>query len=140
MTMTTGVSLPTTPRRPSSSASAHIASATLITVALDAGVALRDVQEAASHPDPRRSATTEAGDAGPPRHLHRGHLRRRRLQLSPITGAGDNGCRHAGSRRLSAKRLGSVSTGTIRAMLPASGSMDWEREAEARNGGVVGGG
>jgi integrase len=49
-----------------------------ITAALDAGVLLRDVQEAASHADPRttmRSARARSRQPGPARHLHRRRLR-----------------------------------------------------------------
>ena len=54
-----------------------------ITAALDAGVPLRDVQEAASHADPR---TTRAGprQPGPARNLHRRRLHRRRRQITRI--------------------------------------------------------
>jgi integrase len=42
-----------------------------ITAALDAGVPLRDVQEAASHADPRTTMRSGKDIAGPARHLHR---------------------------------------------------------------------
>ena len=50
-----------------------------ITAALDAGVPLRDVQEAASHADPRTTMRYDRGRAiaRPPRHLHRRHVHRR---------------------------------------------------------------
>jgi integrase/recombinase XerD len=48
-----------------------------ITAALDAGVPLRDVQEAASHADPRTTMRSGPRQPGPPRHLHRRRLRRR---------------------------------------------------------------
>ena len=58
-----------------------------ITAALDAGVPLRDVQEAASHADPRttiRSARASPGQPGPARYLHSGCLRRGRRQVIHI--------------------------------------------------------
>jgi integrase/recombinase XerD len=58
-----------------------------ITAALDAGVPLRDVQEAASHADPRttmRSTRSGQGVAGPARHLHRRRLHRRSRPVSGI--------------------------------------------------------
>ena len=48
-----------------------------ITAALDAGVPLRDVQEAASHADPRTTTRSGQDLAGPARHVHRRRLRRR---------------------------------------------------------------
>jgi integrase len=56
-----------------------------ITTSLDAGVPLRDVQEAASHADPRttmRYARAGPRQPGPARHLYRRRLRRRRR---PVT-------------------------------------------------------
>ena len=55
-----------------------------ITAALDAGVPLRDVQEAASHADPRTTMRYDRGRAvpRPPRHLHRRHIHRRRGPLN----------------------------------------------------------
>jgi site-specific recombinase XerD len=54
-----------------------------ITAALDAGVPLRDVQEAASHPDPRTTMRYDRGrgSPGPARDLHRRRLRRRRCTV-----------------------------------------------------------
>ena len=51
-----------------------------ITAALDAGVPLRDVQEAASHADPRTTMRYDRarGSLDPARRLHRRRLRRRR--------------------------------------------------------------
>jgi hypothetical protein len=56
-----------------------------ITAALDAGVPLRDVQEAASHADPRTTMRYDRGAriARQPRHLHRGQVPRRRQPLTP---------------------------------------------------------
>lgn len=55
-----------------------------ITAALDAGVPLRDVQEAASHADPRTTMRYDRarGLARPARHLHRGRLPSRRRSLT----------------------------------------------------------
>jgi site-specific recombinase XerD len=49
-----------------------------ITAALDAGVPLRDVQEAASHADPRTTMRYDRarGEPGPARDLHRRGLHR----------------------------------------------------------------
>ena len=71
-----------------------------ITCALDAGVALRDVQEAASPADPRTTMRYDRGRGSlPPRHVHRGgDVSGRRLPLTDsvaIPGAGN-----ARSRRL----------------------------------------
>ena len=53
-----------------------------ITAALDAGVPLRDVQEAASHADPRTTMRYDrARLARSPRHLHRVDLHRRRIPI-----------------------------------------------------------
>jgi integrase len=56
-----------------------------ITAALDAGAPLRDVQEAASHADPRDHHALRPGPglARPARHLHRGHVPGRRQPLTP---------------------------------------------------------
>jgi len=55
-----------------------------ITAALDAGVPLRDVQEAASHADPRTTiGTTGPCVTGPACHLHRRRLHRRRSPVNP---------------------------------------------------------
>ena len=57
---------------------------TYVTAALDAGVPLRDVQEAASHADPRttmRYARVGPRQPGPARDLYRRRLRRRRRQV-----------------------------------------------------------
>jgi integrase/recombinase XerD len=61
-----------------------------ITAALDAGVPLRDVQEAASHADPRTTMRYDRGPGlpRPARHLHRRRLPRRRRPLTPTTGSG----------------------------------------------------
>jgi integrase len=48
-----------------------------ITAALDAGVPLRDVQEAASHADPRTTMRYDPHQPRPTRYLHRVHLHRR---------------------------------------------------------------
>jgi integrase/recombinase XerD len=57
-----------------------------ITAALDAGVPLRDVQEAASHADPRtRDAVRPSSrQPGPARYLHRRRLHRRSRQITDI--------------------------------------------------------
>jgi integrase/recombinase XerD len=56
-----------------------------ITAALDAGVPLRDVQEAASHADPHHDALRPGPRlAGPARHLHRRRLRRRSRPLGSL--------------------------------------------------------
>jgi integrase len=56
-----------------------------ITAALDAGVPLRDVQEAASHADPDHDALRPGPHlAGPARHLHRRCLRRRSRPLGSL--------------------------------------------------------
>lgn len=56
-----------------------------ITAALDAGVPLRDVQEAASHADPRTTMRYDRRPSlpRPPRHLRRLRLPRRRRPLNP---------------------------------------------------------
>jgi integrase/recombinase XerD len=54
-----------------------------ITAALDAGVPLRDVQEAASHADPRTTMRSGPRQPGPPGDLHRRRLRRGRRQVIP---------------------------------------------------------
>ena len=54
----------------------------LITAALDAGVPLRDMQEAASHADPRTTMRSRPQQPGPTRHLYRRRLRRGRR---PVT-------------------------------------------------------
>jgi site-specific recombinase XerD len=55
-----------------------------ITAALDAGVPLRDVQEAASHADPRTTMRSDRARTSldRARHLHRRHLRRRSSQVN----------------------------------------------------------
>jgi len=57
-----------------------------ITAALDAGVPLRDVQEAASHADPRTTMRYDRarGILGPARHLHRGRLCRRSRPVTTV--------------------------------------------------------
>ncbi len=64
-----------------------------ITAALDAGVPLRDVQEAASHADPRTTMRSRQGPgvARPPRHLHRGDVPRWRPSLKVSTRASYTG-------------------------------------------------
>ena len=53
-----------------------------ITAALDAGVPLRDVQEAASHADPRTTMRQVGpGQPGPACHLHRRRVYRGRRQV-----------------------------------------------------------
>jgi hypothetical protein len=55
-----------------------------ITASLDAGVPLRDVQEAASHADPRTTMrSTGPRVAGPARHLHRRRLHRGGGEITP---------------------------------------------------------
>jgi integrase len=54
-----------------------------ITAALDAGVPLRDVQEAASHADPRTTMRRASPrQPGPARHLHRRRIYRGRRQVT----------------------------------------------------------
>ncbi|HUP15612.1 MAG TPA: tyrosine-type recombinase/integrase [Acidimicrobiia bacterium] len=57
-----------------------------ITAALDAGAPLRDVQEAASHADPRTTMRYDRGSGipRPSRHLHRRHLPGRSDKVSPV--------------------------------------------------------
>ena len=62
-----------------------------ITAALDAGVPLRDVQEAASHADPRTTMRYDCpiarpGLPRPPRHLHHRRVRRRSRPIVPDQG------------------------------------------------------
>jgi integrase len=59
----------------------------VITAALDAGVPLRDVQEAASHADPRTTIRSRAGprQPGPARHLRSGGVYRGRRQVIRAT-------------------------------------------------------
>jgi integrase len=67
----------------------HMLRHAFITAALDAGVPLRDVQEAASHADPRttmRYARAGPDLTGPARHLHRRRLPRRSRQVKPRAG------------------------------------------------------
>jgi len=58
---------------------------------LNAGVPLRDVQEAPSHADPRMTMRSDRGrhSLDPARHVHRCHVHRGRLTLTglPIFGA-----------------------------------------------------
>jgi integrase len=70
--------------------SPHSLRHSFITAALDAGVPLRDVQEAASHADPRTTMRYDRArrSLDPTRHLHRRYLHRRRDTLSMITAAG----------------------------------------------------
>ena len=62
--------------------SPHSLRHSFITAALDAGVPLRDVQEATSHADPRTTMRYDRGPTQPrpPRHLHRVHVHRRSNQ------------------------------------------------------------
>jgi len=67
--------------------SPHTLRHAFITAALDAGVPLRDVQEAASHADPRTTMRYDrAHQPRPPRNLHRRDLHRR---SRPVVRAGD---------------------------------------------------
>ena len=66
--------------------SPHTLRHAFITAALDAGVPLRDVQEAASHADPRttmRCAITRPHQPRPPCHLHRRCVHRRSSPVTP---------------------------------------------------------
>jgi hypothetical protein len=72
-----------------------------ITAALDAGVPLRDVQEAASHADPRTTMRSGPRQPRPARHLHRRRLRRR---CCAVTGIGSKPCLAAASPRLGSRR------------------------------------
>ena len=71
--------------------SPHLLRHSFITAALDARVALRDVQEAASHADPRTTMRYDRARRSLDRNadLHRGHIRRRRQSLTTT------GSRHA---------------------------------------------
>jgi site-specific recombinase XerD len=80
--------------------SKHVSPHTLrhafITAALDAGVPLRDVQEAASHADPRTTMRYDRArtSPGPARHVHRRRVHRRSStitvsrQISPAISEG----------------------------------------------------
>ena len=59
---------------------------TLLSTSLDAGVPLRDVQEAASHADPRTTMRYDRapGRPGPARHLYRRRVRRGRCQVTAV--------------------------------------------------------
>ena len=80
-----------------------------ITASLDAGVPLRDVQEAASHADPRTTMRTRAGprQPGPARHVHRRRLCRGRRpvvtyalgKLRPAVTAAGRSCPSDGRSR-----------------------------------------
>ncbi len=77
--------------------SPHSLRHSFITAALDAGVPLRDVQEAASHSDPRNDNALRPRTriARPARHLHRVDLRRRSQPLTEAGAiAGDNMIAH----------------------------------------------
>jgi len=78
-----------------------------ITAALDAGVRLRDVQEAASHADPPSTMGYDRARtlAGPPRHLYRVRLRRR---SRPVGRSRPGTCRPG---RAPARRTTTGSTG-----------------------------
>jgi site-specific recombinase XerD len=67
----------------------HTLRHTFITAALDAGVPLRDVQEAASHADPRTTIPVRPcpRQPGPARHLHRRRLRCRRRPVTASAGS-----------------------------------------------------
>ena len=77
------VALPAEPRSASGSVRTRLRHA-FITAALDAGVPLRDVQEAASHADRRTTMRYNRGRQSLDRHATyiRRHLRRRRLPLT----------------------------------------------------------
>jgi integrase/recombinase XerD len=66
--------------------SPHTLRHAFITAALDAGVPLRDVQEAASHADPRTTMRYDRArnQPGPARHLHRRGLHRRSSALDGL--------------------------------------------------------
>jgi integrase len=68
-----GIGKPVTP---------HTLRHAFITAALDTGVPLRDVQEAASPADPRTTMRSGPRQPGPARHLHRRGLPRRRCQVT----------------------------------------------------------
>ena len=59
---------------------------TLLSTSLDADVPLRDVQEAASHADPRATTRYDRARAspGPARYLHRRRLRPRVLMVDRL--------------------------------------------------------
>src|SRR5215472_16572170 len=59
------------PRRDQQTGRAHTLRHAFITAALDAGVPLRDVQDAASHADPRTTMRSSPRQSRPARHLHR---------------------------------------------------------------------
>ena len=64
--------------------SPHSLRHSFITAALDAGVALRDVQEAASHADPRTTMRYDRGRGSlESRYLHRRRIPGRRLSMNP---------------------------------------------------------
>jgi integrase len=78
-----------------------------ITAALDAGVPLRDVQEAASHADPRTTMRyNRARVARSARHLHRRHVPRRRQPLNHLPALGQRDHSRAGNRSLLAECSG----------------------------------
>ena len=74
-----GITKPVTP---------HTLRHAFITAALDAGVPLRDVQEAASHADPEDHDAIRPGprQPGPARHLYRRRLRRRLCSVASASG------------------------------------------------------
>jgi integrase len=80
--------------------SPHTLRHALITVALDAGLPLRDVQQAASHADPRiTSSMTEPAPPSTGTPLHRGGVPRRRHVITPAPNRprpGRRGRPHAG--------------------------------------------
>jgi integrase/recombinase XerD len=82
-----------------------------ITAALDAGVPLRDVQEAASHADPRTTMRYDrAASPSTATPLHRRHLPRRRRPLTPQPAASHNSA-SAGIMRSLLRWLGTDEAG-----------------------------
>jgi integrase/recombinase XerD len=73
--------------------SPHSLRHSFITAAPDAGVPLRDVQEAASHADPRTTMRYDRGPAfpRPPCHLHRRHVPRWGVPVSGYGGDTEHG-------------------------------------------------
>ncbi len=71
-----------------------------ITAALDAGVPLRDVQEAVSHADPRTTMRYDRArcQLAPARHLHRRHIPRRRRPIRPPPSSTSGACISAPER------------------------------------------
>jgi integrase/recombinase XerD len=70
--------------------SPHTLRHAFIATSFDAGVPLRDVQEAASYADAHHHALRPGTDQpGPARHLHRRHVHRRCSQVNPSLGLPD---------------------------------------------------